>query len=140
MTTELEELRHKVERLQEAVALLLAYDGHVQIPDHSALRRAVRRNAVGLATDAVESARRRQVDQTQRVQFSGRNTQAVSDFVGRDGTLRAGDGGLWLVSDGRSWLLVPGTWISRDPDTGVLGVGERFDPADVYREVQYENT
>jgi hypothetical protein len=124
----------RIERLEEAVSLLLAIGGQVSVPEFGKLRTEVRRNAVTLATEAVARVRQRNAELTPRVQYTGRNLDAVREFVGSDATV-LDENGAWIVTDGKTWPLAPGTWVTRDRDTNAVRVGEDFDIAELYAEV-----
>ena len=108
----------RLDRLEQAVSLLLSEAGHVTIGDYQSLRREVRHNAVDLANEAMTRMRETVDAETERVQWTGSNFSTVTEFVGGDATLDFKDQILYCTQRGNTFSFTPGSWLGRNRYTG----------------------
>jgi hypothetical protein len=78
-----------------------------------------------------ESVLNADADNVERIQYTGRNREAVEDFVKDAATLPEYAGSVWLVHDSHSDRLRPGAWIRRNVD-GTVQLDPQFDPARLF--------
>ena len=136
-------LENQVKELEQAVTLLLAHSGHVQLNEYDAMKRHVRYLAPALATRASEEMRE-WLTRTESVQWF-EDAEEIKKFVRDDATVVVRDDVLTLVQAGHVFAVPLGGWLSRNPYTNELHrsappkVEEDFELASIYEEMtQYE--
>ena len=107
--------RERIERLEEAVTTLAAMAGYAD----STVRKETEGKLREIVRDTRVRVEQRLEDETERIQFTGRNSAEIDEFAGTEGTVQADEksGALWLVGhgiDGTSLRLRPGLWLARD--------------------------
>lgn len=108
----------RISQLEQAVALLLAQNGHVQVNAYDSLKKHVRYLSPGIATRGVEDMRA-WLERTETVQWYGDEAE-VKKFVGDDATVVVRDDVLTLVQRGSTFAVPMNGWITRNPYNGEL--------------------
>lgn len=110
----------RIERLEDAVTLLLAERYGDPSTDLSGLRQVVREQQHRLAREVVERMRTRAADTTGMAQYTGENVPAIKEFIGPAATVSEDPScaAIWLVQNGNSQRIRAGQWLSKDAVTG----------------------
>lgn len=111
----------RLDRLERAVALLLLerYGGNNSV-NAGELRRTVKGEMRELIAETVEREEARLVDATPLVQYTGRNLDALREFVGDAASVNADDtsNACFIVQNGTPTRVRAGAWLAQDPHTG----------------------
>jgi hypothetical protein len=106
----------RLDRLDRAVALLLAerFGG----TDVGELRRQVKAETPMMLKEVAEGWQAQLVDATPLVQYTGKNVDAVREFVGDAASVNEDGRALCIVQRGTTMHVRAGQWVAQDPRTG----------------------
>ena len=118
MATEIEELRARLEALEEIVAAMVVREGDGPMVNPRTLRIQADKRSYVLTNAVFERISRDRRRATPKICWRGDNTAAVRAFLADKASVVVASGQLTIVYDGKTFTRRLGQWIGIDPEYG----------------------